>query len=100
MGTGGSERCDERQGKLNYEGERRLLGKGGRKATAHQAEPSVPLRRSGAGCVCTLPVGVPSVHTIAADGERVSANKRILCNAKEAFHYELVEERYSGSGDA
>jgi len=32
-GTGGSERCEERQGKLNYKGERRLLRKGGRKAT-------------------------------------------------------------------
>lgn len=37
---------------------------------------------------------------IAADGERVSANKRILCNAKEMFHYEPVEERCSGSLDA
>lgn len=37
---------------------------------------------------------------IAADGERVSANKRILCNAKEMFHYEPVEEHYSGSMDA
>lgn len=26
-------------------------------------------------------------HIIAADGERVSGNKRILCNAKEMFHY-------------
>lgn len=37
---------------------------------------------------------------IAADGERVSANKCILCHAKEMFHYEPVEECYSGSVDA
>lgn len=37
---------------------------------------------------------------IAADGERVSTNKRVLCNAKEMFHSDLVEERYSGSMDA
>lgn len=37
---------------------------------------------------------------IAADGERVSANKCILCNAKEMLHYEPVEERYSSSVDA
>lgn len=39
-------------------------------------------------------------HMIAADGERVSANKHILCNAKEMFHYKPVEERYSGSAGA
>lgn len=61
MGAGGSERCEERQGKLNHEGERWLLGKGGRKARAHRAEPSGLLRRSRGGCVRALPVGTPSV---------------------------------------
>lgn len=37
---------------------------------------------------------------IAADGERVSANKHILCNAKKMFRYEPVEEHYYGSMDA
>jgi len=37
---------------------------------------------------------------IAADGERFSANKHVLCNAKEVFRYKPVEECYSGSVDA
>lgn len=36
-------------------------------------------------------------HMIAVDGERVSASKHILCNAKEMFHCTLAEECYSGS---
>lgn len=39
-------------------------------------------------------------HMIAADRERASVNKHILCNAKEVFHYELVEEHNSISMNA
>lgn len=45
---------------MNSEGDVRLLRKGGRKAMAHQTEPSVLQKRSRGGCVRALPGGMPS----------------------------------------
>lgn len=61
VGAGDLEMCKEWQGKMNSEGDTRLLKKGGRKATAHQAEPSVLQKRSRGGCLCALPGAMPSI---------------------------------------